>query len=398
MSEPVRHGRRALVVGAGVFGLSVARELAGRGWRVTVVDRHPPGTVGPSTAESRILRCAHGEDEWYARSTAEALAGWQELAAELRQELFVESGVLHFADAADPDGQAWARAGMAVLARLGVPTECIPGGELAARFPGFAGTGLAFAVHEPRAGVLLARRAVLALAESARRRGVRIRQGEARPGGAAGEAGRGSVLVDGGTAEADLVVWAVGAALPGLFPGLTGVVAEQQTSYFLTVPAAVAPSSGTAAPAWIDLSREVYGVPAVGSAGVKVVLDEAVAPDAAARPELPDRLRAYLRERLPGLADAPVSHREECTYAWSPDGHFLLDRLPGSSGAWLVGGDSGHGFKHGPAWGRYVCDVLEGRAEVEPRFALTAKAPRVSAAAPIAPNERVPNEMTEEYR
>jgi len=41
---------------------------------------------------------------------------------------------------------------------------------------------------------------------------------------------------------------------------------------------------------------------------------------------------------------------------------------------WVVGGGSGHGFKHGPAVGKHVTDLLAGRAEVEPRFALAGTA------------------------
>lgn len=41
---------------------------------------------------------------------------------------------------------------------------------------------------------------------------------------------------------------------------------------------------------------------------------------------------------------------------------------------WIVGGGSGHGFKHGPALGEYVASrVLEGGI-VESRFALATKA------------------------
>ena len=41
----------------------------------------------------------------------------------------------------------------------------------------------------------------------------------------------------------------------------------------------------------------------------------------------------------------------------------------------LVGGGSGHGFKHGPAVGRYAADLVLGRlAASEPRFSLATKA------------------------
>jgi glycine/D-amino acid oxidase-like deaminating enzyme len=40
---------------------------------------------------------------------------------------------------------------------------------------------------------------------------------------------------------------------------------------------------------------------------------------------------------------------------------------------WIVGGGSGHGFKHGPSVGKHVADLLGGRAAVEPRFALAGR-------------------------
>jgi glycine/D-amino acid oxidase-like deaminating enzyme len=39
-------------------------------------------------------------------------------------------------------------------------------------------------------------------------------------------------------------------------------------------------------------------------------------------------------------------------------------------GWWLVGGGSGHGFKHGPALGEYVADCVEGKRDPEPFHAL----------------------------
>ena len=52
-----------------------------------------------------------------------------------------------------------------------------------------------------------------------------------------------------------------------------------------------------------------------------------------------------------------------CQYEQSPDEHFIIDRHPEAANAWLVGGGSGHGFKHGPAVGELVARlVLTGAA------------------------------------
>ena len=42
---------------------------------------------------------------------------------------------------------------------------------------------------------------------------------------------------------------------------------------------------------------------------------------------------------------------------------------------WLLGGGSGHGFKHGPAVAEHAAAVLAGRAAPEPRFALGERRP-----------------------
>ena len=55
------------------------------------------------------------------------------------------------------------------------------------------------------------------------------------------------------------------------------------------------------------------------------------------------------------------------------NGDFLIDRHPEFENVWLVGGGSGHGFKHGPAVGEYVAEIMSGRGTPEPRFSLATK-------------------------
>jgi glycine/D-amino acid oxidase-like deaminating enzyme len=51
----------------------------------------------------------------------------------------------------------------------------------------------------------------------------------------------------------------------------------------------------------------------------------------------------------------------------------LIDRHPLRRNVWLVGGGSGHGFKHGPAVGEYVVRLISGAGDPEPRFTLATK-------------------------
>jgi len=86
-----------------------------------------------------------------------------------------------------------------------------------------------------------------------------------------------------------------------------------------------------------------------------------------------EQVQRYVANRFPALAAAPLIASEVCQYENTSNGDFLIDRHPDRPNVWLVGGGSGHGFKHGPAVGEYVATrVVEG-GEVDRRFSLATK-------------------------
>ncbi|MDI1460787.1 FAD-dependent oxidoreductase [Catellatospora sp. KI3] len=347
--DEVLTGDRALIIGAGVFGLSLAAELAGRGWTVRVVERDRTGTRSPSYADTRILRCAHGTDTWYAASADEARAHWRQLEAETRSRLFQPVGVVSFGT------EAWLADTVRTLRELDVAARPLDGAELRTRYPALAGLG-GPALAEPDAGVLLAARAMAALRARAAARGVRFLRGTAAPAGAA-------VRWRGRELSADRIVWAVGRALPELFPGRTDVTPVAHDVF--RVPAA-GPFTAPGQPAWLDHVRGFYGVPGTDGRSVKVV------PDLDAADQSPDQVTEYLHRHLPVLGGRRV-RREPCGYADRPGGDFLLDRHPDHPHVWFLGGDSGHGFKHGPSLARHAADALAGATPPPPRFALSGR-------------------------
>jgi sarcosine oxidase len=120
-------------------------------------------------------------------------------------------------------------------------------------------------------------------------------------------------------------------------------------------------------------------MPNLESRGLKIGLDqhgERVDPDTQSRivtqSEI-EQIRKYVGWRFPALKDAPIVETRVCQYENTSSGDFLIDRHPETSNVWLVGGGSGHGFKHGPAVGEYVAgQVLDG-GKAEPRFTLARK-------------------------
>jgi glycine/D-amino acid oxidase-like deaminating enzyme len=74
--------------------------------------------------------------------------------------------------------------------------------------------------------------------------------------------------------------------------------------------------------------------------------------------------------RFPALKDAPLVESRVCQYENSPDQNFIIDRHPAAENVWIVGGGSGHGFKHGPALGEYVATLVLGKEKPNPFFQL----------------------------
>jgi len=358
----------AVVVGAGVFGGSLALRLVSSGWEVTLVEQYPPGHVrAASGGESRLIRFSHGESDWYTRSSRRALDLWRELERETNRKLFVPSGVAWFFSGS----HGWGDESERVLNEQGIATERLEPGEGTRLYPSFDGTGLASILYEPEAGVLRARDATRAISELAIERGVRFVTGTAAPEGDA-------VRVGDDRLEADRVVWACGAWLATVFPGVVDLRVTRQDVYFFGAPAGwQAPD----VPAWVDFDNGVYGVGDLDGRGFKASPDRegpAFDPDSGERvasDEKEQEARAYLATRFPALADAPLVGTRSCPYSLTEDTNFLIAPHPEHERVWLLGGGSGHGFKHGPALAEYVERLLNSEEEPSEAFALGARSP-----------------------
>ncbi|MBA2361818.1 MAG: FAD-dependent oxidoreductase, partial [Actinobacteria bacterium] len=224
-------------------------------------------------------------------------------------------------------------------------------------FPSFEQGDLEFLLWEPEAGVLRAAEATMTTAEAAQKAGVRLVQTEALPG----------------QVEGDVVVWACGAWLLGLFPGLVPLRVTRQSLFFVRTDDRWRASE---IPAWVDYDRAVYGVGDLDGIGLKLAPD---AEGAAFDPEAGDRAAddeaqvaalAYAAERFPALRDATVASSKICPYALTPDTNFIVAPHPELGGNWILGGGSGHGFKHGPALAEYAARVIYAEERPEERFGL----------------------------
>lgn len=186
-------------------------------------------------------------------------------------------------------------------------------------------------------------------------------------------------LADGGAVEGDAFVFACGPWLGELFPDAIGgkLTPTRQEVYYFGTPAGDARFHDPAMPVWLDCrERFFYGIPANANRGFKVADDTPgprFDPTSGSRDATPSGIitaRAFLRQRFPLLADAPLLGSEVCQYEASPDSHFIVDRHPGAENVWLAGGGSGHGFKMGPAVGEMLASCVLGTMTPDPQFGL----------------------------
>jgi glycine/D-amino acid oxidase-like deaminating enzyme len=169
--------------------------------------------------------------------------------------------------------------------------------------------------------------------------------------------------------NADQYVFACGAWLGKLFPDVLGdaIRPTQQDVLFLAVPAGDNSFGAASFPCWTDRTSEekFYGLPDLQCRGFKIASDlrgptfDPDCDDRVIRTASIVSVRDFLRRRFPRLSSAPVLETRVCQYENTPDLGFVIDRHPDASNVWLVGGGSGHGYKHGPAIGEYVAGLLE---------------------------------------
>ncbi len=351
------------VVGAGSFGAWTAWHLQQAGAKVLLVDAYGPANSRASSGgESRIIRMGYGARQVYTRWSIDSLPQWRILAQAVDPGLFVQCGTLWLAN----DEVSHAPETLQVLAAHGIPTEKLDAAQLRARYPHFRFADSEWAVLEPYAGALLARRAVQALVRLLLLNGVTYEQRHVR-----------SVS----DVEAGAIVFACGPWLPKVFPDLLGqrILPSRQNVLFFGSPPGEAAYGPAATPAWIDLAGSYYGLPDLENRGFKVALDQrgpVIDPDTMERnvpSEAVQQVREYLGKRVPGLKAAPLLEARVCQYENTATSDYILDLHPGHDNVWIAGGGSGHGFKHGPAVGRYVKEmILDGRKSEEP-FLLNTK-------------------------
>ncbi len=354
--------------------MTAAVSLVERGFDVTLCEAGSvPNPLAASTDISKVVRMEYGPDVHYMALMEAALAGWHEWNDRWAQaggrHLYHETGVLMACrDEMTPGGFEY-ESYHNLLARGHAPERITPS-LLRERFPVWNADRFVDGFFHARGGYAESGRVLQAITSWLCSTDVTIREqapvAEIRREGAFV---RGLTLASGERLDADVVVVAAGAWVPALVPELSTVYQPTGHPVFHLRPTDRDLFDATRFPTFTaDISRTgFYGFPITSDGVVKVAnhgVGRALGPDEPRELDPADepRLRRFLREYFPTLADAEVVFTRLCLYADTQDGDFWIDQHPDLVGLVVAGGGSGHGFKYAPILGDMIADIVQGKA------------------------------------
>jgi monomeric sarcosine oxidase len=371
-------GSNIVVVGAGAFGSWSALYLLREGFNVTLVDAWGPAHSRSSSGdETRVIRSTYGANETYFDLNAEALTLWKENEKQFGKPLFYNTGVLWFCyEEKTPlvdDSIPFAK-------KHQMEYEYLTPAQLRTRYPLVNVSDLHHAYFDPFGGYLKARESVQTVSDAFLKEGGQYIQAHVRPGEIKENNLSRITLSNGRYLQADAYIFACGAWLGKLFPEILGhvITCTKQEVYYFGVP-----SENSIAfenlPVWVDVDGKdfYYGIPGNRHRGFKLGVDirgatfDPTSGDHVYTPEALTKAREFITHRFPDLKNAPLAESRVCPYENSPDGNFIFDLLPETTNAFILGGGSGHGFKHSPALGKLVANVLAGAGKIPGLFLLT---------------------------
>jgi glycine/D-amino acid oxidase-like deaminating enzyme len=378
------------VIGAGAFGGWTALHLLERGARVTLLDAWGPGNSRSSSGgETRIMRGTYGPDQPYTDLAARALQLWTKYERRWKHQFLHRAGVLWMASGRD---DAFERGSIKMLRAAKIKYRELSTAQMRKRWPQINFEGIEWGIFEPECGYLDARASCAAVLDAFTASGGKYRQLGVLSGqemdnahqGMAASAVRSNeakqlanapesdsplkfALSDSSQLRADVYVFACGSWLGKFFPGTVGSLIRptKQDVFFFGPPAGDSRFSDKQMPVWADHHGHFrYGIPGSDYRGFKIA-DDTRGPDfdptngdRTVTPETLQDIREYVAFRFPALRNAPLIETRVCQYEQTPDSHFVIDRLPANENVWILGGGSGHGFKHGPAIGEMMAELI----------------------------------------
>ena len=357
-------------MGAGALGGWTALHLLEYGARVTLLDAWGPGNSRASSGgETRIMRGTYGPDQPYSELAARSLKLWDKFQRRWKRQLLHRTGVLWMVSSHD---DSYERGSPAMLRQADIKFLELSTREMKKRWPQVNFSDVRWGIFEPECGYLDARVSCQAVVDAFVGAGGEYRQLAISAEGLEGAPLRSVRLSDGSKLKAGHYVFACGPWLGKLFPEILGklILPTKQDIFFFGPPLGDSRFTDSHMPVWGDHlsvehgNRFFYGIPGSDRRGFKVADDTRGAffdptnGERVVSQTTLKRVREYLDFRFPAMKDAPLIETRVCQYEQTPDSNFIVDRHPRMENVWLLGGGSGHGFKHGPGLGEMMAELI----------------------------------------
>jgi sarcosine oxidase len=351
-----------IVIGCGGFGSSAMFHLAQRGLKVIGIDQfHPPHDRGSSHGETRIIRKAYFEHPSYVPLLHRAWELWEELSQSVNERLIEQRDLLM----AGPPGSEVIE-GARLSARLyGLPMENLTAAEAAIRYPEFHLPEDYAVAIESTAGYLWAERCVASHLSSAASFGAQLRHNETVLSVSSSGTGV-HVQTDRGCYSAGAAVVTSGAWTGQLLSDYARHISVlRKTLCWFPVTSENWIRKDRAPLFFVDAPEsQFYGTPSVDGATIKVGMHtggEMISDPSGLSRQVTDEderpISRFAGKYLAGIKPQ-VSASVICMYSMTPDGHFLLDRLP-ELPIVVAAGFSGHGFKFTSVLGEVAADLVQ---------------------------------------
>lgn len=343
------------------MGASLAYHLARRGQRdILLLER------GRVFGQGATGKCAGGVRHQFGseiniRLSLESIRMLERFESEIGQAIALrQCGYLFLLTRAE-DIAAF-EANVALQHRLGVATEWLSPGEVAARIPLVRTDDVLAGTFYGRDGLCDPNSVVAGYVSAARRAGAALLSNVEVTGCRVAGSRIVGVETSGGSIEAEVVVNAAGpqAGLVGRMMGVDLPIWPLRRQMLVTTPLPEVPADF---PFVIDFAPGLY----FHREGPGLLTGQSNPSEASSFDERVDLAweQAHLQlavQRMPVLERAGLAHHWAGLYEMTPDAHPLIGRLSALDNAFVLAGFSGHGFMHGPIAGKLLAELmLEGR-------------------------------------
>ncbi|WP_084822445.1 N-methyl-L-tryptophan oxidase [Oceanobacillus sp. E9] len=359
------------IIGAGSMGLSAGYYLSKAGKTVALIDSNdPPHTEGSHHGETRIIRHAYGEGAAYVPLALRSQELWNDLNQTFNQDVFHQTGVLNIG----PENSVFLHNVIQSARQYNLQTEILSAEQINNRWPGYHLPNHLMGVYEINSGVLMSENALQTYRDLATALGATIYTNtcihrldvtnQRITIHSSSNTIKAKQLIITAGKGTNQILSLLGYQLP-LFP------IRKTFSWF---SAAESIYHSDIFPAWsFDNGNETYyGFPSIDKAGIKVGRHDGGQPVKADEPL--KKFGTYSEDEqdvsqfVHRYMSPELQHRQGkvCTYTNTPDGNFIIDRLPNYQHVLVACGFSGHGFKFSSGVGELLSQLaIRGKTSLD---------------------------------